>query len=70
MLACLAHELEHVVRSELEVDRPFDPPDAYLDEAETSIAASFNPWLTRQDRADLVEDARDRLLDWLADMAA
>lgn len=58
------------MRSEMEVDRPFDLPDAYLDEAETSIAASFNPWLTPQDRADLVEDARDRLVDWLADKAA
>jgi hypothetical protein len=69
MLACLALELEHLVRREMEVKRPFHAPDSYLDEAETSTAASFNPWLTPQDRADLVEDARDRLIDWLAKAA-
>lgn len=65
-LACLAHELAHVERHELGYDRPFDPPDSYLDEAETSLRASFVPVLSPRDREDLVEDARDRLTDWLA----
>ena len=37
-----------------------------LDEAETSLRASFTLGLTAKDREDLVEDARDRLIDWLA----
>jgi hypothetical protein len=70
MLACLAHELEHVVRKEMQIERPFDPPDSFLDEAETSISASFNSRIGPQDRVDLVEDARDRLMDWLAAQVA
>jgi hypothetical protein len=37
-----------------------------LDEAEASIHAAFHPVLRRNDREDLVEDARDRLITWLA----
>lgn len=69
MLACLAHELTHLERMEMGFDRPLETPDGYLDEAETSIAASFQPVLSRVDRGDLVEDARDRLIDWLAAQA-
>jgi hypothetical protein len=64
--ACLAHELAHVLRAEMGFTRPFAPPDAYLDEAETSIHASFLKNVSRRDREDLVEDARDRLIAWLA----
>src|SRR5687767_7938026 len=42
MLACLAHELAHAERHEAAYVRPIDPPDCYLDEAETSIRAAFN----------------------------
>jgi hypothetical protein len=64
--ACLAHELAHMLRAELGFNRPFTSPDAYLDEAETSIHASFIEYVSPRDREDLVEDARDRLFDWLA----
>jgi hypothetical protein len=37
-----------------------------LDEAETSLRASFTSVLSPKDREDLVEDARDRLIQWLA----
>jgi hypothetical protein len=70
LLACLAHELAHAVRKEKGFDRPLQPPDSYLDEAETSISASFESVLSRMERHDLVEDARDRLIDWLAAQAA
>ena len=70
VVACLAHELSHAVRKELGFQRPYHPPDSYLDEAETSIDASFRPLLSSVDRIDLVEDARDRLIDWLAATAA
>jgi hypothetical protein len=41
-------------------------PDVLLDEAETSLRASFTSPLSPKDREDLVEDARDRLIQWLA----
>ena len=42
-------------------------PDVLLDEAETSLRASFTSLLSPKDREDLpVEDARDRLIQWLA----
>ncbi len=66
VLACLAHELAHAERYEAGYVRPFDPPDRYVDEAETSLRASFTPVLSPRDREDLIEDARDRLIDWLA----
>ena len=40
--------------------------DHLLDEAETSIRASYHVALSSKDREDLVEDARDRLVIWLA----
>jgi hypothetical protein len=66
MQACLAHELAHMLRAELGFNRPFTSPDVHLDEAETSIHASFLESVSLRDREDLVEDARDRLFDWLA----
>jgi hypothetical protein len=66
MLACLAHELAHAERFEVGYSRPFDAPDSFIDEAETSLRASFTSVLSPRDREDLVEDARDRLIDWLA----
>jgi hypothetical protein len=65
-LACLAHELAHVERFHLGYRRPTDLPDVLLDEAETSLRASFTSVLSAKDREDLVEDARDRLIQWLA----
>jgi hypothetical protein len=65
-LACLAHELAHAERFHLGYRRPADPPDVLLDEAETSLRASFTSVLSAKDREDLVEDARDRLIQWLA----
>ena len=65
-LACLAHELAHAERFGLGYHRPADLPDVLLDEAETSLRASFTSVLRMKDREDLVEDARDRLIQWLA----
>lgn len=65
-LACLAHELAHAARFRLGYRRPTDLPDVLLDEAETSLRASFTSVLRMKDREDLVEDARDRLIQWLA----
>ncbi len=65
LLACLAHEYAHAERHSLRYGRPKVLPDMLLDEAETSIHASFHPVLRRKDREDLVEDARDRLTKWL-----
>jgi|ERR1041384_7688542 hypothetical protein len=64
-LACLAHEFSHYERLKIGFARPYTLPDVLLDEAEASIAASFNPVITSRDRVDLVEDARDRLDHWL-----
>lgn len=55
-----------MLRAEIPFRRPFTPPDMYLDEAETSIHASFLDRISPRDHEDLVEDARDRLFDWLA----
>ena len=65
-LACLAHELAHAERFRLGYRRPTDLPDVLLDEAEASLRASFTSVLRTKDREDLVEDARDRLIQWLA----
>jgi hypothetical protein len=54
------------MRAEMGFRRPLALPDAHLDEAEASIFASFINPVTRRDREDLVEDARDRLIAWLA----
>ena len=65
-LACLAHELAHAERFQMGYRRPTDLPDVLLDEAATSLRASFTSILSPKDREDLVEDARDRLIQWLA----
>src|SRR5215510_9409354 len=65
-LACLAHELAHAERFQLGYRRPDEPPDVLLDEAEASLRAAFTSILRRKNREDLVEDARDRLIQWLA----
>ena len=69
VLACLAHELSHVERFERNYRRPIDMPDVLIDEAETSLNASFHIALSPRDREDLIEDARDRLTEWLAAQA-
>lgn len=66
LVACLAHELAHKLRADMDFDRPYTPPDVYLDEAEASIHASFLSGVSPRDRVDLVEDARDRIFLWLA----
>lgn len=66
VLACLAHEIADAERFEMGYDRPFSPPDGYVDEAEASLRASFTSVLSPRDREDLIEDAKDRLTDWLA----
>jgi hypothetical protein len=65
-LACLAHEFAHAERFQIGYRRPTDLPDVLLDEAETSLRAAFTSLLSSKDREDLVEDARDRLMQWLA----
>ncbi|WP_016953474.1 hypothetical protein [Anabaena sp. PCC 7108] len=66
VLACLAHELSHMQRFDRGYRRPLDMPDILIDEAETSLDASFHIVISLKDREDLIEDARDRLTDWLA----
>ena len=65
VLACLAHELSHMQRFDREYRRPLDMPYILIDEAETSLNASFHIALGSKDREDLIEDARDRLIEWL-----
>ena len=65
-LACLAHALAHAERFHLGYRRPTDLPAVLRDEAETSLRASLTSVLSPKDREDLVEDARDRLIQWLA----
>lgn len=62
--ACLAHELSHAQRHRRGYDRPSSFPDMLRDEAETSLNASFMS-VTREDRFTLVEDAGDRIRQWL-----
>lgn len=68
ILACLAHELAHAQRFEMGFQRPFELPHSLVDEAETSLHASFMPVLSAKDREDLIEDARDRLNHWFVEM--
>ena len=65
--ACLAHELAHAQRHRLEFDRPVELPDKQVDEAETSLHASFNSVLYRGDRCDLVRDAVSCLEAWIGE---
>lgn len=65
-LACLAHEMSHADRFRRNYQRPLDGPGLLLDEAEASLNASFFAGINAKDREDLVEDARDRTIEWLA----
>jgi len=64
-MACLAHELSHAERFSFGLDRDANIPHKLRDEAEASLHASWNIALSNKDRADLVEDARDLLIEWL-----
>lgn len=64
LLACLSHEFSHLQRYLLGFNRPFIDPDKHLDEAETSIHASFTTVLSDGERKDLIEDAELRLKTW------
>jgi len=64
-MACLAHELAHAQRHVHGRGRSKTLPEIFLDEAETSIEASFMRVLSRRDRRDLVEDAGDYLTIWM-----
>lgn len=66
LLACLCHELAHAQRYYMGFRRPFEGRDVCLDEAETSIHASYMPALSSSDRNHLVEDAMQRLTIWKA----
>jgi hypothetical protein len=70
VLACLAHELAHAERFEIGFQRPIEFPDSLIDEAETSLHASFMPVLSSTEREDLVADASDRLMQWFAERFA
>jgi len=69
VLACLAHELAHAERFQLGYQRPSNLPDMLIDEAETSIHASFVSALSKRDRMDLIEDARDRINSWIIEQS-
>lgn len=64
LTACLCHELAHAQRYHLGFRRPLDGCEMNLDEAETSIHASYMPFLTPTERHDLIDDARERLEIW------
>ena len=64
-MACLAHEIAHAERFSFGLDRDDNIPHKLRDEAEASLHASWNMALSNKDRADLVEDARDLLIEWL-----
>jgi len=62
--SCLAHELAHAERYRMGIDRTTNQPDVLLDEAETSLYASFIIPLSEKERKDLVEDARTQIAAW------
>lgn len=62
--ACLCHEYAHAVRYHLGFRRPFNGALMHLDEAETSIHASYEPALYPSDRITLIDDASERLAKW------
>lgn len=65
VLACLAHELAHARRFGRGYRRPFDRLSYLIEEAQTSLDASFELLLEPRDRRDLVEDAHDQTAEWL-----
>lgn len=66
LLGCLAHELAHAKRHQMGFGRTDALPGKLLDEAETSLHASFELVLSPNDRCVLVEDAHDQVSSWLA----
>ncbi len=64
LLACLAHEFAHAERYLAGYERPVDSPEFLIDEAETSLHASFVTVLNKKDREDLREDAYLRLIQY------
>ena len=60
-LACLAHELAYAQRYEKHYDRPDTEILNAIDEAETSLHASFMQPLSTKDRYDLRDDAREQI---------
>lgn len=64
LLACLAHELSHAERYYLGFRRPWKGCNVHIDEAETSLHASFRSAISHRDRSDLVEDAHNRIISW------
>ena len=64
--ACLAHELAHVQRAKMNIDRTCKLPDCLIEKAEASADAKFISNLSKRDRDDLIEDARERLGAWLS----
>ncbi|MDM8544260.1 hypothetical protein QUF90_24545 [Desulfococcaceae bacterium HSG9] len=65
LLACLAHEFAHAERYLSGYDRPVKSPNFLIDEAETSLHASFITVINKKDREDLREDAYFRLTEYL-----
>ena len=63
-VSCLAHEMARAERYRMGIDRTTDQPDVLLDEAETSLYASFITPLSEKERRDLVEDARTQIAAW------
>jgi hypothetical protein len=61
-VAVLAHEMAHAKRHRKEYNRSIDMPDMLIDEAETSLEASFNPNIAAKDKRDLIEDAKNQLV--------
>lgn len=65
-MACLTHELAHAERHRLGYDRPNTDAANAIDEAETSLRASFMQSLSPVERHTLIEDARDQIITRLA----
>ncbi len=64
MMACLAHELAHAQRKFLGYRRNSVGRGELIDEAETSLHASFFSYLNPFHREQLVRDATERLEGW------
>jgi hypothetical protein len=64
--SCLAHEYTHAQRDSQGLAKPYEWPDLLIDEAETSLGASYTIGLGSSDVVDLREDAKDRITTWLA----
>ncbi len=65
---CIAHELAHAYRDKiLNIKRPFNLPEALLEESQTCIDASiiFYDKLAHYERVSLIKGAKIRLKQWL-----